>query len=278
MTVVVLATVAGTTGLVALGWWWWRVPMRSPRGAGRGSVRLGSRRTAGAAAAGLLGAIVTRWPVGALLFAAAAWGLPGLWSQRSVRSAIERHEAIASWTEMLRDTLHASAGLSQAIVTTAPLAAAAIRPAVGGLAARLASGVPLDQALRSLAHEVADPAADTVVCALLLAASARAQRLGDVLGALATSTRHEVAMRRRVEAMRASARSSVRLVAGSSVAFFAVLAVAAHGYLAPFGNPAGQAILAAVGCCDGAGLWLMARMTRDRPAPRLLGFTGEPSP
>lgn len=268
---VVLATCTGTAGLVALVWWWNRIPLRA---GGHGSVhasRVRAGRVGGALAAGLCGGLVTGWPVGAVLAAAAAVGLPPLWDTRSVARATARQEAIATWTEMLRDALHASVGLSQAVVVTAPLAPPAIRPAVRALAARLRAGVAMDTALRVLASDVADPTIDAVVCALLLAASARAQRLGEVLGALAAATRSEVAMRMRVEAMRASARSSVRLVAAFSVAFFAVLAVFAHSYLAPFGTATGQLLLAVIGVCDAAGLWLLSRMVAGRPEPRLLG-------
>ena len=75
------------------------------------------------------------------------------------------------------------------------------------------------------ADEIADPSADLVVCALTLAASARAQRLVDLLGALAGSMREEVAMRLRVESGRASARSGVRTIIVFSAGFVALLAL-----------------------------------------------------
>ena len=62
-------------------------------------------------------------------------------------------------------------------------------------------------ALILFADEVADPSTDRVVCALILASSSRAQRLGDLLGALADSTREDVAVRLRIETSRASSRS-----------------------------------------------------------------------
>jgi tight adherence protein B len=64
-------------------------------------------------------------------------------------------------------------------------------------------------------------------------------------------------------------------VATFSVAFFAVLAMFAHAYLAPFGTVTGQVVLAVVGCLDAAGLWLLARMVRGQPEPRLLGDTAK---
>jgi tight adherence protein B len=86
-------------------------------------------------------ATVTRWPVGTLLAGLAAWFLPPvLGPDREHARAVEKIEAIASWTEQLRDTLAAAAGLEQAILATAPIAPAAVRGHVAGLAARIRQG------------------------------------------------------------------------------------------------------------------------------------------
>ncbi len=110
-----------------------------------------------------------------------------------------------------------------------------------------------------------------MICSLLLAFSSRAQRLGDLLAALAESTRDEVALRLRIETSRASVRSGVRTVVVFSVAFAAALVVLAHSYLAPFGSATGQLALGLVGVLYAGGLTLMVVLARP-PAPvRLLG-------
>lgn len=227
------------------------------------------RHGAVAIAAGLVAFMVTRWPVAIALGALAVLGLRGLGGGPAGR-VIERLEAIASWTEMLRDTLAGAAGLTQALIATAPICPQAIREEVGTLANRLSSGSALTAALRSFADELADPAADVVVATLLMAATERAHRLGDLLGALAESTREEVAMRQAVEASRASARSAVRTVTGFSLGFLGLMVLFARSYLAPYRTPEGQAVLVVVGALFGLGLWLMAVMVRARPVPRLL--------
>jgi Flp pilus assembly protein TadB len=110
-----------------------------------------------------------------------------------------------------------------------------------------------------------------VVCALLLAAAARAHKLAEVLTAMATSIREDISMRLRVEASRASARSGVRTVMVFSVAFAAVLLIFARSYLAPFGSVIGQFVLAGVGALYACGLAFMVRMVRPRAGLRLLG-------
>jgi tight adherence protein B len=225
------------------------------------SPRWGVRFGAPLVAALIVGTF-TRWPVAGLLAAVGTASLPSALRSTTSRQATRRTEAVAVWTELLRDTLTTSAGLSQAIVATAAVAPEEIRVPVARLADRTMSGVPMDDALRLLGAEIGDPSADEVVGALRLAAASRAQRLVDLLSALADSTREEVAMRLRVEASRASARSGVRTVIFFSIGFVLLLTVVAQSYLSPFRTVTGQLVLLVVGICYAAGLALMVRLVR----------------
>jgi len=234
----------------------------------------GGLRLAVACAVGALATVVTRWPVAFPIGVVAALGLPTLFRQTSGALSVAKLEAVATWTEMLHSTLAASAGLNQAIMATAPMSPLPIRPATMALAGRLQAGMYSREALIQFADEVADPSTDRVVCALILASSSRAQRLGDLLGALADSTREDVAARLRIETSRASSRSGIRTVIVFSVAFAVALTVLARSYLSPFGSPTGQVILVAIGALYTAGLMLMVRMAKP-PAPvRLLPQEG----
>jgi Flp pilus assembly protein TadB len=215
--------------------------------------------------------VVTGWPVAGLIGATAAFGLPRMLRQTSGALSIAKIEAVATWTEMLQGTLAASAGLGQAIMATADLSPGPIRPATEQLAAHLRAGSHPRDALLQFAESVADPCADRVVCSLLLAFTSRAQRLGELLEALAESTREEVSLRLRIETSRASVRSGVRTVVVFSVVFVAGLTVLARSYLAPFGSAEGQVVLLVVGGLYAGGLTLMVALARP-PAPvRLLG-------
>ena len=194
---------------------------------------------------------------------------------RGVREVTRRIEAIATWTELLRDTLVVSAGLAQSIVASAQVAPIELRDEVSRLADRIVSGMGMGDALRAFADEVADPSADLVVCALVLASEARAQRLSELLSALASSIREEVSMRLRIEAGRSATRSSVRTIVIFSLGFAAFLAVAARAFLAPFATATGQLVLVAVAGAYLAGIWLMGRLVRTTPAARLLDAGGE---
>ena len=259
-------------GLVGLGLsWWGDRTHRTGRTASRSMPPGEWRVVLLAAIGGVVAFLVTGWPAAVPIAGVAIVGLPRLLRQTSNSAAITRIEAIATWTEMLQGTLTASAGLGQAIMATAPLAPLPIRAATVRLSARLEAGAQSREALLQFADELDDPSADRVVCALLLATAARAQRLGDLLASLADSTRDEVALRLRIETSRASVRSGVRTVLVFSVSFAVGLAVLARPYLAPFETVQGQLVLSAVGALYAVGLTLMVSLARA-PAPvRLLG-------
>lgn len=229
------------------------------------AVRLGLA-LAGAALLGL----VTGWPVAAVGGGVMGFFAKELISPRAVRHAgIERTEAIAAWTEQLRDTMAAAAGLQQAIVATAPLAPEPIRPEIER-AAEAALRQPLAPVLLHLAEELADPTADLVVTALVLAASGEAQDLGEVLSTVASSARDDVIMRRHVDASRARMRTAVRTITAIALLTLVGLLVVGHGYLRPYSSAGGEVVLALVLFCYGAGVGLLHRMGRDKPLERIL--------
>ncbi len=221
-----------------------------------------------AALCGFVALAITRWPMALPLGVLAVLGSRGV-AGGATKTTIERLEAIAAWTEMLRDTLSGAAGLTQALTATAPIAPRPVRPQMAALVARLHAGVPVVPALVQLAEDLDDPAADIVVACLVMAASERAQRLSELLGALASTTREEVSMRLGVEAARASARTSVRMITGFSFGLLGLMALLAHSYLSPYATAEGQLVLGVVGCIYGLGLWLMALMVRPKPFSRL---------
>lgn len=249
-----------------------RVPAARPqRWRGRLSIRrweLPTTQLAGAVGAGVLVGALTRWPVAAILTALGALTLPRLLGPNRAHAAhVDRIEAVAGWAEMLRDTLSAAAGLEQAILATTATAPAPIRTEVTHLAARIERGQRLPEALRAFADELADPTADLVVSALVLASERQARELAALLGSLATAAREQATMRMRVAAGRARTHTSMRIVVGATVAMAGGLVLLNRDYLAPYDTATGQLVLLAVGGCFAAAFAWLARMTRlDRPA------------
>jgi tight adherence protein B len=224
-----------------------------------------------AAAGAVVLGVSTGWPVAALGGLVLGYFGRELLAPRVLRHAgIERTEAIAAWTEQLRDTMAAAAGLQQAIVATAPLSPEPIRAEVVH-AATSAERQPLVPVLLALADDLADPTADLVVTALVLAASGQAQDLGEVLSTVASSARDDATMRRYIDASRARTRTAVRTITVVALATVVGLLVLGHGYLRPYSSVAGQLVLAVVLVCYGAGVGILQRMGREKPSERILG-------
>jgi tight adherence protein B len=244
--------------------------------------RLAGGRGPGHVAAVLVAAavvgLVTGWLVGGILAGSAVWALPGtlMGAERARAARLQRLEAIATWTESLRDTLSAAAGLEQTIMATAGSAPAAIRPQVVGLAEALHRGVRLPDALRAFAVDLADPVADTVVAALLLASTQGAGRLSEPLGLLAAATREDVAAQRRVERSRAKAATDARMIIGTTLAMAVGLVVVNRGFLRPYDSTAGQIVLAIVGLLFAIGFRWLHRLSRQAEPDRVLVLDAAP--
>ena len=231
--------------------------------------RGGGTSTVLAVAVGAGAALVSGWPVLFVLGALAGYGIPRLYRSGGA-GGTAKTEAVATWTELLQGTLAASAGLVQAITNTAPLAPEPLRDAAIELAGHLHAGSPTDEALRRFAARIDDPAADRVVCALILAATSRAERLASLLESLAEATREDAALRLRIDASRSAVTSAVRTVIVFTVAFGAALLVLAHGYLAPYGSFVGQCVLLVIGATYTVAMVAMVAIARPAPTVRLL--------
>jgi Flp pilus assembly protein TadB len=240
----------------------------------RSWVRL-QRRAGLALGAAVVAGLLTRWPVAVIGAALLGAFLPDVAGGKAASErAIARNDAVAAWAELLRDSLSGAHGLEEVIVTTAPIAPLPIRDDVLLLAARIGHE-RLPDALRRLADDLADPTADLVVAALVVASEGSTRELGDLLGTLAVAARDEAAMRRRVEASRARARSTVQIVTGVTATMIIGFLLFDRRYLAPYDDALGQLVLALVAGLFGFGLWWLARMARIPVPDRFLAHASE---
>jgi len=251
------------------------VPLRARRPGPAGRKVLPSRVVVVRAAAGIvLGAVVgwvTGWPVAGLAAAAAVNLLPSLFSGPSQADVVAKLEAIAVWTEQLRDTMMVSKGLSEALQVTARVNSGPLEGPLGRMAVAVKVGLRPADALRTLAAELADPTADMVIAPLVMSAERDASQISGALHALAKEARREASQRREVDASRASARSEMRTVAIGSVAFMVAfwLVGRATPLLTWYSTMTGQMVLALVFILMATGIWLMARLVRPRGAERI---------
>jgi Flp pilus assembly protein TadB len=136
---------------------------------------------------------------------------------------------------------------------------------VATLARRLSARTGTEAALRAFAADIADPAADRIAAALIIATGRRGGGVREVLNALAVMLARDVAARRDIEAERAVHRTTVRWIAVFVLAFTA-FAVLNRSYSAPFGTFAGELVLALVAGLYAIGLGWLHRLG-TMPAP-----------
>ena len=228
------------------------------------------KRLLRAAIAGAAVFLLMRWPVVALAAGVLAFFFTDLFGARSAREAAQAlTEAIASWTEMLRDIVVAAHGLEEAIEVSADIAPGPIRPHVVTLAGQARRG-RLVPALSEFGADLAHPLGDLVVLALRQAAEGRGVELGPTLAALATTAREDAAMRQRVETRRAHVRTAVRIIIGATVAMVGFVVFLNRRYLHAYGTTTGQVVLAVVITFGGVALWWLAAMGRYQSPERFL--------
>ena len=77
-------------------------------------------------------------------------------------------------------------------------------------------------------------------------------------------------MRQRVMAQRSSTRRSVQIVVGVSVAFVLGLSIFNRDFVAPYGTPVGQLVLACVCGLFALGFWLLRKLSTIETPERFL--------
>jgi Flp pilus assembly protein TadB len=253
-----------------------------PAAHGRGAVAARQRlrdlvglRGAAALAAGAVTLVATGWLVAAAGVALLVFAWRGLSGAAGERKALARLEALATWTESLRDTIAGAVGLEQAIPASLRVAAPVIREPLTKLVERLHIRVPMADALLRFADDLDDPGADLIIAALVINARLRGPGLRDLLGSLSASVREELDMRRKVTAERRSIRRSVQIVVGVSVGMALALALLDHAFLAPYDGVFGQAVLAAVVGIYAVGILWLRRLAKFEVPQRLLTKSDE---
>jgi tight adherence protein B len=190
---------------------------------------------------------------------------------RRVAQAEDRDvvEAVAVWTEQLRDTISASTGLEQAIIATQDHAPPILRPHVQRLVAGIRYGSTED-ALRLFADDVSHPTCDFVVAALITATQHQARDVSQLLTHLSECAREECKFYLRMWVSRARTRTATRLIAGVVVAFVAGLALLDPDYLSPFLSVEGVGFLCISGACFALALVMLQRLSKITMPARFL--------
>lgn len=219
-------------------------------------------RVAGGVVIGVGALLLTRWPVAAVAVA----GLVVFWpriigASGATRDRVAQLEALALWTESLKDLVSGATGLYEAIPASVASAPPMLLGPLGDLSGLLEAREPLPSALLSFAEELADPSAEMVISALIINAETRGPGLAASLDRLAGSIREELELRRSIDASRRGGRRSVQIMMVAVVVMACMMAfVFPPQFSQPYRTGIGQLVLLIVVGIFGACFFQLRRL------------------
>ena len=252
-------------------------PARSSHRARLGPRQRPARRAVEALLAGLAVLAISRWVVLALVVALAVAVRDRIFAASGAQGERAHVEAIALWLESVRDALRSDASLQQVLYRVAANPPAPLADALARFERRGRHGMPLADALAHLADELAHPTADVAVASMVQSLELSGGRVRQQLDELAATARHEVAMRERIDRIRARFDFATKAMI--------VLAAAIVGYLWLVGRIAdyyrtatGQLLLALPAATWVVSLAWMRRLARyELPQRTVVGRSTVPA-
>jgi tight adherence protein B len=240
-----------------------------------GRIHLSPRRAIIAVVCAALAYAATGWIAALPIAAAAAYFLPVmLGPDRDHARRLAVIEAVATFTEMLRDTLSAAAGLNQALAAACRNAPDALQPAAGQLAEDLdVRTTTTREALRAFADRVDDATCDLVALALAAASEHPTRDLAALLSTLAETAREQAAMRTRIAVAQARTQTAIRMITGTTIGLGILLTLIDHTYLTAYDSATGQVVLLWVALIFAAAFRWLRALARTPEDSRLFTVT-----
>lgn len=273
MTPITLSAVIFGAGIGA-GLIWLTVIVRGGKGAARPRRRralpagMKPRTLAVAILAAVVMVLLTRWVIAGFAAIVVVMLWPMIFGGAAVSDRrLARLEAVATWTESIRDLVKGGIGLEETIPASAQTAPAVIRPHLSRLAGNIAVRVDLRTALQEFADDIDDEGVDVVVAALILNSRLQGPELVQLLTTLSGSLRQELDMRTKIETQRKGLRRQARSIVVVIGLLIIGQAVFARSYVEPYGTVTGQ-ILLAVFIMMWIGAFIRIRVLSEPPPPR----------
>ncbi|MDO5287843.1 MAG: type II secretion system F family protein [Actinomycetia bacterium] len=222
-----------------------------------------------AVVAGLVGLVLTGWPVMLGVGPLAVLGLPVLLATPP-SADLDLLRALERWVRTLTASMPTGRSISDAIRISVRQVPDELEDPVRLLVLRLDERWSTWDALRAFADDLDSADADSVVAALMLAARRGGTGATATLVALSESLQDRLRAMREVETERAKPRIVVRQVTVITVVMLGMALLFGGSFFAPYSTLLGQVVLAAlIGMYVGS-LLLMRRVTVSRRRTRIL--------
>ncbi len=211
----------------------------------------------------------TGWFAPALIFGGGVWLVPHTMTTRAtVRRDRERLRALASWIEIIRDLLGSGAGIEDALVASQRHTGKAIAVDVAQLVVdtQLKGSRP---ALLAFGESFANPVADEVIWALVIAMDRSSAAVSEVIGKAAARTRERVATQEKLDAKRSSRYTVVNTMVAMTFLLGAAMVALNPAYQRYYSTLVGQLVLTTIIFLQGGGFVALLRMGQHQAGYRL---------
>lgn len=224
---------------------------------------------AGALIAGLVAAVLGRWPLAAVLVPALLVVIPLLLTAPPNRE-IEVLAGLDRWVRLLATSLSSGRSIRDAILATRRQVPDVLREPVARLCLRLDQRWTMHDALFGAADDLGSADADAVIAALSIAASRGGAGARATLGALSDSIQDRLRALRDVSAERAKPRAVVRQVTAITLGVLVTMLLLNPRFFAAYATPLGQAIAAVLAAAYLGCFAILRRRTVPPMTPRFL--------
>ncbi|MDO5082456.1 MAG: type II secretion system F family protein [Arachnia propionica] len=219
---------------------------------------------------GLATAVLSGWPVLALVVPAIGIGVPFALSAPHDDEVADL-AAIDRWLRLLGPSIGTGKSVRDAILSTARQAPERLQVPLQRLTQRIDLGWNTRDALLAMADELGSPDTDAPLAALAMASDRGGTGSRALLEALTDNTRARLRDARTMATERAKPLTVVRQVVAITTVILAGMALFSPGYFAPYSTPLGQALALGVTTLYVGSLVLLRHRMRPSRGPRFLG-------
>lgn len=211
--------------------------------------------------------LLTRWLLALVIIPVLIIMVPKLLLPKD--TGVQKLDEVVAWLGILIGRVKGGAHLESAIKSSYTVAGENLKLPLRRLTARLNASWPTGKALDAFAQDLNDPTIDRVIFLLKIAARERGEGLSTALAGINLEIRHEIEVRRKVDAAQGSARQTVLML--NVIIFSAVVLAAPQTPI--YRTPAGELVFLLLFTALIGVMVVIRRSVAPRPVPRILGST-----
>lgn len=206
---------------------------------------------------------VTGWPVGAGIVAVGIAMSPKLLGGKRVSDrSRQRSEAVATFTEQVRDNMYTASGVTQALLDAASDPPELIAVELSTFVHSVRRSDNAVEALQQLGRDLDDPFADMVIVVLTTAVGHSTDQTAPAISRLAATIREDQKWKLRIEVARSRIRTSAKMIIATFVLVAVYLYVVSPELLAAYDSFVGQIWLLFVAGMFAAGAAMLAQFSK----------------